>query len=505
MHRLPCLAESGIHTIVNGPITYTPDGLPLVGRVPGRRNAWCITGLRAGLGEGGGHGWLLAQQMVHGEAEYDTWCLDPRRFGPHATVEFTALKAIEDYQNEFRFHLPHEHRPAGRPARTTPLTPVLEAEDAVFAVVNGWERAAFWKPAADFAEVHSFRFNNTVDVGAAEVDAVRTGVAITEVNGFNRIEIAGPGALDWLDGLICGRVPRRAGKVGLGYTLTTQGHLLSEATLAVLPSHDDADRVWWGSAAAAEFHDMDWLRAMAPPPGVTLTSLTNDHTILVVAGPQSRDLLAEACPRTDWSAAAFPWLSAREIHIGAIPAVAMSVSFSGELAWELHIPNWGLLSAWRQLVAARGGSAQRFGLYAVESMRLEKGYGHWKADFIDEVTPYEAGLDRFVKMDKDFHGKAGLIARETEGRKVQSVTLTLDRTDAPAHPGDAVLSAGRVVGSVTSAGWGHRTGLNIAFAFIEAGLVPDAPLSVLVLGEESSAHRAERCLYDPENARVRAS
>jgi dimethylglycine dehydrogenase len=113
--RMPALAEVGIHTIVNGPITYSIDGAPLVGPIPGKRNAFCIIGLRAGIGEGGGHGWLLAQQIVHGEAQYDTWVTDPRRFTVHANVELTALKAIEDYQNEFRFHLPHEHRPAGRP------------------------------------------------------------------------------------------------------------------------------------------------------------------------------------------------------------------------------------------------------------------------------------------------------------------------------------------------------------------------------------------------------
>ncbi len=148
--RMPCLTNVGIHTIVNGPITYTIDGAPLVGPIPGKRNAYCIIGLRAGLGEGGGHGWLLAQQIVHGEACYDTWVIDPRRFTHHANVELTALKAIEDYQNEFRFHFPNEHRPAGRSAKTTSLTPVLAAEGAEFTVVNGWERVDYIKPSADF-------------------------------------------------------------------------------------------------------------------------------------------------------------------------------------------------------------------------------------------------------------------------------------------------------------------------------------------------------------------
>ena len=258
--RLPCLMETGIHTIVNGPITYTPDGLPLVGRIPGKRNAWCITGLRAGLGEGGGHGWLLAQQMVHGEAVYDTWCLDPRRFTRYANVEYTALKAIEDYQNEFRFHRPHEHRPAGRLAKTTPLYLALKEAGAEFGVVNGWERATFYKPVPEFREVHSFRFNNTFDVIAEEVKAVQERVGVMEVSGFNRYEITGSGVHDWLDWLMCSRVTRKTGKVGLAYFLSEHGNVMGEATIANLAD----GRLWYGSAAAAEYHDMDWLTEHLP-------------------------------------------------------------------------------------------------------------------------------------------------------------------------------------------------------------------------------------------------
>ncbi|MGB0505439.1 MAG: FAD-dependent oxidoreductase, partial [Pikeienuella sp.] len=231
MERMPCLETAGIKSIVNGPITYTPDGLPLVGQIPGKRNAYCITGLRAGLGEGGGHGWLLAQIIAHGEACYDTWCLDPRRFTHHATEEFTALKAIEDYQNEFRFHMPHEFRPAGRNAKTTPLTPKLAAMGAEFGVVNGWERALYYPPAG-FTPEHSFRFCNVDPIVAAEVKAVQSGVGVMEVNGFNRFRITGDNAHDWLDGVMCGRIPRKPGKVGLSYFLNEQGGVKGEATLA---------------------------------------------------------------------------------------------------------------------------------------------------------------------------------------------------------------------------------------------------------------------------------
>ncbi len=501
--RLPCLTETGIHSIINGPITYTPDGLPLVGKIPGRRNAYCITGLRAGLGEGGGHGWLLAQIIAHGEACYDTWCLDPRRFGAYANVEYTALKAIEDYQNEFRFHMPHEHRPAGRPARSTPLTHRLQTMNAEMATVNGWERADYFKPDADFTEVLSFRFNAVFDLVRAEVEAVQNRVGIMEVSGFNRYEITGPGLHDWLDGVMCSRVPRAPGKVGLAYFLNADGNVKGEATLANL----SGDRVWYGSAAAAERHDLDWLNDHISSGGsIRIEPLTGTHTILVVAGPKSRALLAKAAPRTDWSREAFPWLSVKSVHIGNAQAVAMSVSFSGELAWELHIPNEQLLLAFDRLWAAGAEfGIKPFGLRATESMRLEKGYRHWKADLITEFNPMESGLERFVRMDKDFIGKSALEDMISKGPRRRFVSMTVENEEAPAHPGASILHNGRPVGTVTSAGWGHRVGRSIAMGFVDPGCAaPGTSLSVEIIGTPSPATVCDGCLYDPANARVRS-
>ena len=502
IRRLPCLESAGIHSIINGPITYTPDGLPLVGPIPGRRNAYCITGLRAGLGEGGGHGWLLAQIIAHGEACYDTWCLDPRRFTRHATIEYTALKAVEDYQNEFRFHMPHEHRPAGRPAKTTPLTETLAGLGADFATVNGWERAAYFKPSPDFEQRYSFRFDNTFDIVAREVEAVRNAVGIMEVSGFNRYRITGQGIQDWLDGIVCSRVPRRPGKVGLTYFLNQQGGVKGEATIANLADGE----VWYGSAAAAEYHDMDWLTARLPDDGsIAIESLTDDYTILVVAGPKSRELLSEAAPETDWSREAFPWLSARKAAIGAAEAVALSVSFSGELAWELHIPNeklTGVFSILWEVGQAHG--LRPFGLHATESMRIEKGYRHWKADLITEYGPFESGLERFVALDKDFVGKEALLQQHESGLRRQFVSMTIGTDEAPAQPGDSLVRDGRVVGTVTSAAWGHRVGKNLAMGFVDpdfAGI--GSAFGVEIIGKVFPAEVCVPCLYDPGNRRVR--
>lgn len=506
--RMPALTEVGIHTVVNGPITYTIDGAPLVGPIPGKRNAFCIIGLRAGLGEGGGHGWLLAQQIVHGEAIYDTWVIDPRRFAGHANTELCALKAIEDYQNEFRFHFPHEHRPAGRPVKTTPLTPLLAAEGAAFGVVNGWERVDYIKPSPGFSEDFSFRFNEVHDIVAAEVAAVQSGVGLTEVSGFNRIEITGADAHDFLDRMICGRVNRRPGRVGLGYLLNHHGRLKSEATLANLPAGPRGpDRVWYGSAAAAELHDMDWLRHhVRPGEDVNFLSLTNDMTILVLAGPKSRAVLSAAA-RGDWSAEAFPWLSVRECHVGIAPAVVMSVSFSGELAYEIHVPNAQLQAAWTALrVAGAAHGLTLFGSRAVESMRLEKGYLHWKTEILTEMYPFETGIDRFVQTEKgDFIGREALLRGQAEGARRKLVTLRVDCADRPAHSGASVMREGDVVGTVTSGDWGHRTGMNLALSFVSPELAATGTnVQVDLLGDLIGAEVIPPCPYDPSNSRVRS-
>ncbi len=489
--RMPVLTEVGIHTVVNGPITYTIDGAPLVGPIPGKRNAFCIIGLRAGLGEGGGHGWLLAQQIVHGEACYDTWVIDPRRFAGHTNVELTALKAIEDYQNEFRFHFPNEHRPAGRMAKTTSLTPVLAAEGAVFTVVNGWERVEYIAPSPTFSVTHGFRFDETFDVVAGEVAAVQGAVGLCEVNGFNRFEITGDGAQDFLDRMICGRLPRKAGRVGLAYLLNDQGMLKSEATIANIPASDRGpDRIWYGSAAASELHDMDWLCGhIGPDEDVQIRSLTNDQTILVVAGPKARDVMQQVS-RADWSDAAFPWLSVRECFIGFAPSTVMRVSFSGELAYEVHIPNASLYAAYLALREAGDPlGMQIFGALAVESMRLEMGYLHWKADLLTEFDPFETGLDRFVRMEKtDFVGKAALAERVKAGPHRKLITLELESEDGAAHPGASVMFDGQVVGTVTSGGWGHRVARNLAYAFVVPAIAIEGTLvTVDVLGQMINA------------------
>ena len=364
--------------------------------------------------------------------------------------------------------------------------------------MNGWERVAYFKPEPSFKEEFSFYHTNSFNIVKREVKTLSNSCGIAEINGFNRFEITGEGAHPFLDTLICGRLPRKKGRVGLGYLLNHHGMVKGEATIATLPD----GRIWYGSAAAAERHDYDWLMEHIPKDGsVTVKSLTNSHTILLLAGPYARDILTKAAPRGDWSKEAFPWLSVTTSFVGIAHATIIAVSYSGELAYEIHVENSMLYSAYNTLCeVGEAYELGHFGAYAVESMRMEKGYLHWKADLLTEYSPFETGLARFVDMDKPhFIGKEAL---RNHTPKRQLISLIIERDDAPAQPGDSVLQGDKIVGSVSSAAYGHRVDENLAYAFVDKEAV-DGELSVLIMDRLTPAKRVEPCRYDPSNARVK--
>jgi dimethylglycine dehydrogenase len=292
----------------------------------------------------------------------------------------------------------------------------------------------------------------------------------------------------------------------LGYLLNDFGMVKSEATIANIPASDRGEnRIWYGSAAASEFHDMDWLiQHINYNEKVQIKSLTNDQTILLLAGPKARDVLLE-CSREDWSKEAFPWLSVRECFIGFSAATVMSVSFSGELAYEIHVPNESLYAAYLALrKAGEAHGMKLFGSRAVDSMRLEKGFLSWKADLLTEFDPFETGLDRFVTLDKDnFIGKSALEKRSTEEPKQKLVSLNIKCTHAPAHSGASLMDGNKVIGTITSGDWGHRINMNLAYAFVDPNKSKiGAKFKLDLLGELVPAEVIAAGPYDPSHKRL---
>ena len=501
MERLPVLQTAGISSVINGPIAYSPDGVPLVGKLPGVRNGYAMIGVRAGIGEGGGLGKVLAEIIIDGESEWDTWVLDPRRFTQYADEAYASAKAVEEYQHEFVFPRPDEHRPAGRKAKCTPLYDLLASKGAEFGAINGWERVLYFHPAeGDFEHVPAFRFSTFHDQIGVEARAVRDNVGIVEISGFTRLDIEGPGAVEWFDHLSAGRMPA-VGRTGLAYVSDDQGRFRSELTVTRLAE----DHFWLLSAATAEWHDLDLLNEANPPAEVTITNLTETHNTLMVAGPRSRDVLGAV---TDHALdnAAFPWLSTREITIAGTTVRALRMSFTGELGWELHFPAERSVDVYRALAAAGEPLGMiDFGLLATESMRLEKNYRTWKHDLHTEFTVLEAKLDRFVDLSKDFRGRDAIVAQREAGDRRLLVSLEVANDEAAAHGGDPIWAAEELIGTVTSGGFGHTMNTNIAMGYVDPSYAaPGTELAIDVIGVRSRAVVRAEPMFDPAHERPRA-
>ena len=501
--RVPILGTAGVKKVINGPIPYAPDGNPLIGPAPGLLGFYHCCAFTFGIAQAGGAGKIIAEWVVNGQPEWDVWPLDSRRYLECANRKFVLAKAIETYQHEYAIGYPAEERPAGRPAKCSPAYLRLAAKGARFGARGGWERAVYFPLAEDPAGPEaSYRRPAWHAAIARECAAVHERVAILDLPGFTRFEVTGAGAPGWLDRMVAGTVPR-PGRTALNYFLAESGGIITEMTLTNL----GRGRYWLISAAAGERHDEHWLREHLPADGsVRIENLSARYGSLIVVGPKSRDTLAQVTS-TDLSTGAFPWLTVQTIDIGYTPAVALRVNYVGELGWELHIPVEHLLSCY-DLIWSAGepfGIAD-YGLYAMESLRLEKCYRAWKGDLTTEYTPFMASLDRFVKLDKPggFIGQNALRREAASGPRERFVPLLVDADDADAAGVSVVYDGDTQVGLVTSGGYGYRLQRSIALAYVRTDLaVPGTVLAVDILGERRRAVVGKEPLYDPENVRLR--
>ena len=503
--RVPQLGSVGIKRVINGPIPYAPDGNPLIGPAPGLPGFYHCTAFTFGIAQAGGAGKIIAEWVANGHPEWDVWPLDSRRYLEHANTKFTTAKAIETYQHEYGIGYPAEERPAGRPAKTSPAYLRLQAKGAHFGARGGWERAVFFPQGDDLASgpLHSFRRPSWHKSIQREIDAVQNRVAVLDLPGFTKFEVTGPGAAAWIDHMVTGALPK-PGRTALNYFCAPSGGIVTEMTITAFgPNH-----YWLISAAAGESHDEHWLREHLPADGsVQINNLSARYGTLIVVGPKSRDLLAKLTDH-ELTNAAFPWLSMRTITIGYTKAIAMRVNYVGELGWELHVPAEHVLSVYDLIwQAGEDLGIADFGLYAMDSLRLEKGYRGWKGDMTTEYTPFMASLDRFVKLDKPggFIGQEALKREFAAGPKERFVPLIVDAGDADAPAVSMVLQGNDVVGLVTSGGFGYRIGKSIALAYVRTDLaVEGTELEVEILGERRRAVVSREPIYDPENARLRA-
>lgn len=499
--RFPCLRDTGIRKWVNGAFTFTPDGNPLVGPVPGLRNYWVACGCMGGFSQGGAIGKVLANWMIHGDPGGDIFGMDIARYGAFASnEEYLRAKTAQFYARRFVISYPNEELPAGRPMKTSPSHDVLASEGAVFGVSYGMETPQYFVPDGEaFEEIPTLHRPNAGRFVEAEVQAVRQAVGVFDSSVYARYEVSGPGAAAWLDKLVASKLPG-VGKVRLAPMLGHNGKLMGDLTISRLAE----DRFWLvGSYYLQEWH-MRWFAGFLPAAGVTVTNLSDAWTGFAISGPNSRKLM-ERLVTDDLSNAAFPFLSCRMMTVAGASAMVARLSLTGELGYEVNTRAGDHRAVYLALrEAGRDLGLMPIGNRALDSLRIEKSYGIWSAEFTPDETAESTGLGRHIDRTKpDFIGRAAVLAEGPVARRL--VTFAVDSPDADAAPFTAVRKAGKVVGHVTSGVFGCHVGTSLAMAMVTTEALADPTgITVDVIGEPTPARLLAEPAYDAGGDRLRS-
>lgn len=498
MARVPMLGTVGVNKVINGPIPYTPDGNPLIGPMPGVPNAFEAAVFTFGICQAGGAGKVLSEWITQGATEQDMWAVDPRRFTAFCDQDYCNQKGMEVYGNEYAMHFPQHEWPAGRDKKLSPIHDQIVSLGGVMGAYNGWERANWYAAAGDDTSeesTHTWSRKGPWEIRVKEeCEAVRDHCGVLDLPGFSRFNLSGDGAADWLRQQITGGLPK-IGRMNLGYFSDENGRIVTEMSLI----RHTQDHFTLITAAGAQWHDFEWLKSHLDD-GLQLTDHTEEYATLIVTGPKSREILSQLSD-ADFT---LSWLSHQSAVVAGEQAFLARVSFAGELGWEVHAPNASMPTIYDALIAA---GIKPFGMYALNALRLEKGYRAWKGDLSTDYTVLQGGLERFIKWDKDaFRGKAALQAEKQRGVSKKFVTLIVDADDCDAPYMSTLWHDGKVVGETTSGGFGHRVNASIALGMVEACLaVPGTALEVEIFGKRCSAVvQEDRPLWDPENERIRA-
>tara|TARA_B100000131_G_scaffold96498_2_gene93573 strand:+ start:2357 stop:4768 length:2412 start_codon:yes stop_codon:yes gene_type:complete len=498
--RIPVFADAGIRTTVSGPITHTPDSGYLMGPAPGLKNYWVCAGASIGVTQGPGAGKYLAQWMVHGQTEINVAEMDPRRFGPHTYPKgpYAEAKAIDEFHEMYQVRPPGEQRFAGRPIKSTPVYERFDKLGAQWMEIFGWERPQYFGN----PEQHSFRRSNALDAVGEEVTKTREKAGIADLTAFSKFEVSGLHAAALLNRLSANKLPTKDGGLRLTHLLTSQGGIECEMTITRL----GPERFYLNSSIMGQLHDLDWLtQHIRDGEQVVIRDVTDDFAILAVSGPLSREII-QPLTDSDLSNQAFPWLTAQEIEIAGVPCTALRVSYVGELGWELHHPIGSMLQLYEALVDSGTPKGMvHYGSYAMNEMRIEKGYKAWGSELTTEITPIEARLERFVDDSKDFIGRDAVVARKNEELSMVLVYCEVDTEDTECRGNEPVYFQNELVGITTSGTWSHTANKSLAFAYVRPDLEPAGSIiEVQLMGERRQAVVLDAPAVDPHNERLRA-
>ena len=501
--RVPAAAEAGVKRVINGPMIWSPDSNALFGPVPELRNYFCCNGIIPGFSQSGGLGLLAAQWMIEGEPEWDMFAWDLARFGDWADKAFTKARVRDQYMHRFKIHFPNEERAAGRPAMTRPAYEMQRGMGAVFGLNAGWEHPLWFADAPGTEDTNGFARQNWFEPVGREAAMLRDAVGVIDISNFGKYEVTGPGAGDWLDALVANHVPREIGKSCLTPLIGMRGGVAGDFTVTMT---GDESYMMIGSGMAERYHRRFF--DMVPlPDGTGFEVATPRIAGFNVAGPRSREMLA-GLTDADLSNEGWRFMRSRRIAVGGVDCLAIRVSFTGDLGWELHCAVDDQVVLYETLLeaaAAHGGGP--VGGRALGALRIEKGYGSWGREYSPEYWPQEAGLHGLIKLDKNFLNKEAYLKISNTPPRESLTMFEVDVTDnADANGGEPIfLADGTPVGRVTSGSYGYTVGKSLAIGYAREGVVSAGDrVEIFILGKPHAATVLEKPPFDAGGERLRA-
>ena len=497
--RYPCLQEVGVKTWVNGAFTFSPDGNPLMGPVPGKNGYWCACAVMAGFLQGGGVGKSLAEWMIYGEPEADVYGMDVARYGKFAeNKEYIRQTTGQFYSRRFVMTYPNEQLPAGRPLKMAPAHDAMSDAGCQWGI--SWDlEVPLYFAKKGFQETPSLKRSNAFSIVSKECLSVRDHVGLLDISGFSRFEVSGPNTEQWLNKIFASKLPK-SGKSALAPMLSQKGRLKGDLSV-----FNWGDGTWWimGSYYLRAWHMRWFLEHIID--GVNIRDLGEDYCGFSIAGPKSRELISQLC---EGGVENLPFMGCGSFDIGLVRSKVGRLSVAGELGYEINC-KMGDHVALRRILIEKGvdfGMIE-YGFNALNSMRLEKSFGIWSAEFTQGYTPGMTGLDRWINWNKkDFIGKKQAYSeKSSKGPEQKIVTLEVNATDADASGFEPIWIKEKRVGFVTSGGYGHRIKKSLAMALVDSEYVSDGQeVTVHVVGKEQAAIVIPSSPYDPSGILMRS-
>ncbi len=498
--RIPALEKAGIKNIINGPFTFGPDGNPLIGPIPGKKNYWVAVGVMAGFCQAGGVGKSIAEWIIDGEPSIDVWAMDVARFGNYASPQYGLIKSSENYERRFIMTFPNETLPKGRKQKTTALYDRLIARGAVMGDAFGLENALwFANNKEDAFEDPTFKRSRAHEYVAREVSSVRNDVGVSEIANFSKHEVKGKNARVFLNNLLAGKIPEK-GRIALSPMLSPKGKLIGDLTVGCIT---EERFIIFGSGLVQEMHRR-WFESFLPKDKVIYNNFSDKFHGISISGPKSRELLSRIS-HEDVSSNNIKFLAIKETYVAGVPCILNRISFTGELGYEIYVEPHYLLKLFDEIEKhGKDLNLKCFGARALMSLRLEKSWGAWGLDYRPDYTAMESGLDKFINWNKDFIGKPAALKQKQEGVSKKLCVMEVATKEIDAIGDEAILYNNKCIGYVTSGGYAHYMKKSLAFGYIPIELISDKiNLEIEINGNVYSARILKKPLYDAENKKLK--